>query len=432
MIRKLQRHLTFLFTAATGVILTLVLIVALFYQVRLSKSQSDAFFQNQLLDLTHRLEGTSSLSDDWLARLEAEGHFIIHIEDNRVPLFFPGSWTPFTSRDSLITLAKEEAKKQGIDTNSKPSSSSLLKTSVFPLRGEHQDSYRGTVMVFSTAAGFRSLVLLEETTKLHQELLIQTAVFLLLELLGVVSLFLVSRLVVRKAVLPIEEYQQKQNEFIAAASHELRSPLAVMQTSASAILSMPDQAPKMALFIQKECQRAGNLIKNLLLLSTGNHLPGEIQPVEIDVLLLQVFETYEPLCDSKGIKLNLKLPEDFLPKVLGNHQWIYQILCILLDNAIAYGCTENSPAIQLSASLHDKRLSVSVIDHGPGIPNSQKDRIFDRFYRADSARNDKEHSGLGLSIAKMLSDSMQLSLEVLDTPKGGSTFKINFFHLIQD
>lgn len=432
MIRKLQRHLTFLFTAATGVILTLVLIVALFYQVRLSKSQNDTFFQNQLLDLTHRLETTSSLSDDWLAKLEAEGHFIVHIEDNQTPLFFPGSWAPATSRDSLITLAKEEAKKQGIDTNTRPASTSLLKTSVFSLRGDHHDSYRGTVMVTTTATGFRSLILLEETTSLHRELLLQIAVFLFLELLGVFSLFLVSRHVVRKAVLPIEEYHQKQNEFIAAASHELRSPLAVMQTSASAILTMPDQAPKMALFIQKECKRAGNLIKNLLLLSSGDHLPVEMQPVEIDALLLQIFETYEPLCDSKGIRLNLKLPEDFLPKVSGNYEWIYQILCILLDNAIAYGCTGEAPAIRLSACLHDRRLCVSVMDHGPGIPDSQKSRVFDRFYRTDQSRNDKEHSGLGLSIAKMLADSMQLSLEVLDTPEGGSTFEINFFHLIPD
>lgn len=432
MIQKLQRHLTFIFTAATGGILTLVLLIALFYQSQLKLSQSSTFFQNQLLDLTHRLEGTSSFSDDWLANLEAEGHFIVHIEDNGTPLFFPGAWTPSTNRDSLVALAKKEAQKEGIDTNTRPYSSTMLKSSVFFFNGNHHDSYRGTVMVIATDSGFRSLVLLEETTPIYREFLFRIALFLILELLGVLSLYLVSRQVVKKAVLPIEEYHQKQNEFIAAASHELRSPLAVMQTSASTILSMPEQAPKMALFIQKECQRAGNLIKNLLLLSSGDNLPREMNPVEIDSLLLQVFETYEPLCNSKDIKLNLKLPDNFLPKVSGNYQWIYQILSIFLDNAIAYGCTEEKPSIQLTVALQERHLSVRITDHGMGIPDTQKLQIFDRFYRADKSRNDKEHSGLGLSIAKMLAEHMPIELCVLDTPNGGSTFQITFLHIIPD
>ena len=432
MILKLQRHLTFIFTAATGGILTLVLLIALFYQSQLKISQSNTFFQNQLLDLTHRLEGTSSFSDDWLANLEAEGHFIVHIEDNGTPLFFSGAWTPSTNRDSLVSLAKKEAQKEGIDTSSQPYSSTMLKSSMFSFKGEHHDSYRGTVMVIAVNAGFRSLVLLEETTPLYHEFLFRIALFLILELLGVLSLYLVSRQVVKKAVQPIEEYHQKQNEFIAAASHELRSPLAVMQTSASTILSMPEQAPKMALFIQKECQRAGNLIKNLLLLSSGDNLPREMEPIEIDALLLQLFETYEPLCCSKGIKLNLLLPDEFLPKVSGNYQWIYQILSILLDNAIAHGCSEEKPGIRLSAALQNRHLSVSIIDHGKGIPDSQKEYIFDRFYRADKSRNNKEHSGLGLSIAKMLAEHMPVKLRVLDTPGGGSTFLVDFLHIISE
>lgn len=390
------------------------------------------FFQNQLLDLTHRLEGTSSFSDDWLANLEAEGHFIVHIEDNGTPLFFPGAWIPSTNRDFLVSLAKKEAQKEGINTNIRPYSSSLLKSSVFSFKGEHRDSYRGTVMVIATDTGFRSLVLLEETTFIYRDFLLRIAFFLILELLGILALFLVSRQVVKKAVLPIEEYHRKQNEFIAAASHELRSPLAVMQTSASAILSMPEQAPKMALFIQKECQRAGNLIKNLLLLSSGDNLPQEMQSVEIDSLLLQIFETYEPLCTSKSIKISLKLPDEFLPKVYGNYQWIYQILSIFLDNAITYGCSEKNPSIQLTATLQNKYLSVCIIDHGKGITDMQKLQIFDRFYRADKSRNDKEHSGLGLSIAKMLAEHMPIELHVLDTPDGGSTFQVDFLHIVSE
>lgn len=432
MIHKLQRHLTIIFTTATGIILTLVLILAFFYQSQLKVNQSNTFFQNQLLDLTHRLEGTSSFSDDWLANLETEGHFIVHIEDNGTPLFFRGSWNPSTYRDTLVETAKKKAEKEGIYIDTRPYSSSIAKSSVFSLKGNHHDSYRGTVMVVASATGFRSLVLIEETTSLYREFLFRILFFLVLELLGILSLFLVSRKIVKKAVLPIKEYHQKQNAFIAAASHELRSPLAVMQTSASAILTMPEQASKMAHFIQKECIRAGNLIKNLLLLCSEDNLPREMEPVEIDSLLLQIFESYEPLCSSKHIKLNLLLPDELLPRVLGNYQWVYQILSIFLDNAISYGCSEDHPAIQLSAALQAEHLSVKVIDHGKGIPDAQKNQIFDRFYRADKSRKDKEHAGLGLSIAKMLAEHMPVELHVLDTPDSGSTFEIIFQHIISN
>lgn len=429
MIQKLQRHLTFLFTTATGLVLTLILILALFYQFQLKANQSNAFFQSQLLDLTHRLEGTSSFTDDWLANIETDGHFIIHIEENGTPLFFPGSWTPPTSRDSLVTLAKKEALKEGIHTDVRPYSSSIVKSSVFSFKGKHRDSYKGTVIVIASAAGFRSLVLIEETTSVYQDFLFLIIFFLFLELIGILSLFLVSRQVVKKAILPVKEYHQKQNEFIAAASHELRSPLAVMRTSASVILSMPEQAPKMAHLIEKECLRGGNLIKNLLLLSSEAGLSKEMESVEIDTLLLQLFETYEPLCNSKGIKLNLLLPDELLPKVIGNYQWIYQILSVFLDNAISYGCSGDKPGIQLSVHLTSKHLSVRVIDHGIGIADEQKLQIFDRFYRTDQSRNNKEHTGLGLSIAKMLAEHMPVRLHVLDTPDGGSTFEITFLFL---
>ena len=72
MIKKLEKHLTFLFFLTTSAILTLVLILAFFYQSKLHSSQKNQQFQSQLLDLTHRLEGTSSFSDDWLASLEAD------------------------------------------------------------------------------------------------------------------------------------------------------------------------------------------------------------------------------------------------------------------------------------------------------------------------------------------------------------------------
>ena len=154
--------------------------------------------------------------------------------------------------------------------------------------------------------------------------------------------------------------------------------------------------------------------------------------MEIYLLLLRLLEAYEPLCNSKNIRLRLLLPDEILPCVAGNPQWIYQLLSIFIDNAIAYGCQGNEnfsdekPAIELLVKVIGKKISISVSDHGPGIPDNQKAVIFDRFYRSDSSRREKEHFGLGLSIAQLLAEQLGSEIEVLDTDGGGCTFQVNF------
>lgn len=430
MIKKFEKHLTILFFSTTSVILTLVLIFVFFYQIKLDFSRKQELFQSQLLDLTHQLEGTSSFSDEWLSNLEYNGRLIIHIEDQGTPLFYRGIWTPKTERSKLIALAKEKALQEGIDTDIKHYSRSLSQSSIFKFEGEHQDSYLGTVLVLSLENRFRSLVFLADMGPTYQSIFFQFIFFLVLEILGILCLYLVSRFLVKRAIKPIEIYQKKQNVFIASASHELRSPLAVIQTSAAAIKTMPEQTENMADLIERECIRSGNLIKNLLLLSNPDESVlalSSLEEVELDAVLLQLLENYEILCHTKGIRLALKLPNEFLPTVKGNAAWIYQILSIFLDNAIAYGCTgTDSSLITMQAYIGKRNVSVSISDHGIGIPDHVKPLIFDCFYKADASRNDKEHSGLGLSIAKMLADRMDLEIKVKDTPGGGVTFKLEF------
>lgn len=429
MIKKLYRRLTLLFTVTTSLILTLVLGITWFYQFTHTNSQREASFQTYLTDLAGKLKMESTFSDHWLAKLESDNHLIVHIEENGRPLFFSGSWIPKTNRDTLVQLAKEKARKENIDTSVCPISYTQIQSSTFSLKGEKRDTYLGTVFMLTTEQGYRSLVLLADTTLQRKTLLFQTLLFLFLGLIGVLALFLTSCYVVGRALKPVAEYHNRQTDFVAAASHELRSPLAVIQTCASAILSMPEHASSMAESIQSECVRAGGLVKNLLLLASvdAKNLTEEQTEVEADSLLLKLFETYEPLCRRRGIHLRLVLPEDFLPPVLGNSQWIFQILCIFLDNAITHGCppdpkSAKKPVITLRASVQGKEILLSVEDHGPGIPEKLKSKIFDRFYRGDSSRNQKEHFGLGLSIADALADLMHAPIKVLDTEGSGTTF----------
>lgn len=450
MIWRLRRHLMLLFAVPTCLILTLILCVLFFWQSSQSRNEQTASLQNQILNLTYQLEGTYFFSDDWLASLEHDHRLIIHIEENNIPLFFSGSWEPRTDRGTLVDLAKETALKEHIDTSIRPFSSTLQKSSIFTLQGKKNDTYQAAVVVMATESGFRSLTLLSDITELERQKPLRLLLFLLMEVCGILALFLVSRFVSAKAVAPVAEYHQKQTDFIAAASHELRSPLAVIQNCAATSLSMPGQSEKMNRLILSECSRSGKLIKNLLWLTSANAQRSKLkkETIEIDLLLLKLFESYEPLCNAKNIRLKLMLPDELLPNAEGNSQGISQILSIFLDNAVAYGCAgnENShrcaenagfcdsarnndmaggkPVIEIRVETIGRKLAVCVSDHGPGIPDEKKALIFDHFYQSDASRKDKDHFGLGLSIAWSLAQQMRVKIDVTDTKGGGCTFRV--------
>lgn len=160
MIKRLRRQLTALFTITTGLILTLVVIGILVISAREFNKKNLDSFQNQILNITSRLQSGSTVSCTWLSRLESDNRLIIHIEDNGRPLLYHGSWTPDTGRDTLIMRAREAAMAERIDPSSRPVSSSLLRSSVFTVTGDSNDTYLGSVLVLPTQTGFQSLTLL--------------------------------------------------------------------------------------------------------------------------------------------------------------------------------------------------------------------------------------------------------------------------------
>ena len=231
MIKQLRRQLTALFTITTGLILTLVVIGILVISAREFNKKTLDSFQNQILNITSRLQSGSTVSCTWLSRLESDNRLIIHIEDNGRPLLYHGSWTPDTRRDTLIMRAREAAMAERIDPSSRPVSSSLLRSSVFTVTGDSNDTYLGSVLVLPTQTGFQSLTLLASKDSMGFGLFRQGILFLLLNLAGIAALMCVSWILVGKSLKPLAESQKQQNEFIAAASHELRAPLAVIRSS---------------------------------------------------------------------------------------------------------------------------------------------------------------------------------------------------------
>ena len=211
-----------MYTVTTGTILTLVVAGLLFYNLRVSEKTPCRPSRIRSWPLHHGCSTAPTISGSWLAQTEASEKLIIHIEENREPFLYSSSWVPATDRQTLIDLAREEALKEKVNPAVRPVSSSVIQSSVFTVTGEQKDSYYGTILVFPTARSYQSLTLLGYRTPGIVLLKDQGPRFLLFDLLGIAALFLVSWYFVGKSLEPVEVSRKRQNESIAAASHELR------------------------------------------------------------------------------------------------------------------------------------------------------------------------------------------------------------------
>lgn len=246
-------------------------------------------------------------------------------------------------------------------------------------------------------------------------------------MLALAGVLVIMRFLLRKAFMPTEHILKSQKDFVATASHELKSPLAVMIANTDSLLdnrSLDETVKQAAGTIESECMRLSRLVKDMLTLASSDAKAWTLHKseVEIDTLLITLYETYEQTCLKNGIELKLELSEDTYPALTTDKDRLFQILCIFMDNAIQH--SENNSLIEIKAAPRGKQISFSITDHGQGISAEDKKYIFDRFYSGDKSHTNKANFGLGLSIAEELTKMLKGRIQVSDTPGGGATFTI--------
>lgn len=165
------------------------------------------------------------------------------------------------------------------------------------------------------------------------------------------------------------------------------------------------------------------MVQDLLLLSSVDANTWTLNESDIDTLLINTYEKYEPICKQKGIHFKLGTNDELFPPLRADFDRINQILSIFIDNAITYSYPKSE--ISLDTFVSKNMLIFSIVDHGMGIKAKDKPFIYDRFFCADKSRTQKEHYGLGLSIARELVEIHKGMIELSDTPGGGCTFKIS-------
>lgn len=422
MLNKLRARLILFYTVITSFILSVVVLGACYMNVAQLK-QSDRNRFSVLLDaVEYKLQTEEEVTHTWLSEIEASERLIIHLEENAAPFFFKGSWHPPIDRAVMITKVKKLAEAEGIDTKALPASFGNRRSSILSLQGENREAALASVSIIPVRNGFISLTLVQFLPDQQHRIYRQLLIFTALDLLGCLLLLFVSHRFVGIVLKPVEENRRKQSEFIAAASHDLRSPLAVIQANASALLIKGSEPQEFVPKITAECSRMSRLIHDMLLLAASDARSWELQKSQLDTesYLIDLYDTFSSLCKKERHQLSLELPKKPLPPLVTDKDRLTQVLGILIDNAIAY--SPEGSRIILRPVLKKKVMHIEVEDHGIGIVKEQKPLVFDRFYRADHSRKASSHFGLGLSIAKELMIHMEGNILLRDTLGGGATF----------
>ncbi len=216
---------------------------------------------------------------------------------------------------------------------------------------------------------------------------------------AIVFLFFISLWLSKLIIRPLEENDRQQKQFISDASHELKTPIAVIDANAE-LLSRELGGNEWLSNIQYENDRMGGLVKQLLNLSRAENTETPMEPVDLSRIVTGEVLAFESLAFDHGKTIRCDIEDGI--RITGNQAQLTQLTSILLDNALRHS---TGSVIELTLKCQSHLAALSVVNDGDEIPAEKLEHLFDRFYRVDEARNSEgHHYGLGLSIAKALAE----------------------------
>jgi heavy metal sensor kinase len=228
----------------------------------------------------------------------------------------------------------------------------------------------------------------------------------------------------------IASYIERNQEFVANAAHELRSPLAAMRSTVEVGMNRsrtPEEYAQLLDDVMEEVTRLANLVNRLLLLAEGDagRLGASSQSARLDKVVLESVDMFDAVAESQGVQLTAReLPPALVP---GDEFHLRQVVRNLIDNAIKFSPAPGKVEVELCAEPARKQAVLRVKDQGIGIPADMQPHIFDRFYRVDKSRNRlsrRSGNGLGLSICRTIVTALHGEIAVASAPGQGSTFTV--------
>lgn len=276
------------------------------------------------------------------------------------------------------------------------------------LKSGKESGTENNLAFYKSDKGGYTLVAFMDNTVINQRALTLFRYTLIFGGVALVLFFFLSVFLAKKIVDPLEETYQKQKQFISDAGHELKTPVSVVSANAE-LLSREIGANQWLQNIQYENERMGMLVGQLLDLARTENAAPQMEPINFSRLVAGEALPFESVAFEKGLVLNSNIIDGIAVK--GNGTQLKQIVSILLDNAIRH--SKGQGEVSLSLTKEHGVAKLSVKNKGNEIPIEQREKIFERFYRVDTARNGEDrHYGLGLAIAKTIGIAHKGSIDV--------------------
>ena len=217
---------------------------------------------------------------------------------------------------------------------------------------------------------------------------------------SLIVLLLISIYLTNKSIAPVKEVFEKQKQFIADASHELKTPLAIIKTNTSLILSNPEDTikhqSKWINYINSQADRMSHLISEMLSLAKMDTAENKLNlvPVNMSKIVESMILMFDAVIYENNINLETNISKDL--HINGDKESLKKLFSIIMDNAIKY--TDKNGSINVSLFSDKNKVKMIIRNTGEGIAPEDLERVFERFYRVDKSR-DRETGGYGLGLA---------------------------------
>ncbi|MFS1085954.1 sensor histidine kinase [Enterococcus casseliflavus] len=252
---------------------------------------------------------------------------------------------------------------------------------------------------------------------------------LLIGVLALVSIYIASFYVANRALRPVELAWRKQKEFVSNASHELKTPLAIIQVNAEVLAGSPEETLESQMKwlenIQLGSERMDELVNSLLMLTKFESAEQEVVRSVIDAsqVVQSVYQSMEAIALEKGIHYQEQIAKQV--RLESNEQALRQLTMILVDNALKY--TPTGETVTVALVERQRKTVLQVSNSGCPIPEEKIPYVFDRFYRGDPSRNHQDGGyGLGLAIAKAITEMLQAQISLTVDQDGVNHFEVSF------